>query len=88
MKFVDYLIIIAVVVGSYLAYAGYRWSAVFMLTSILTLASYRFWDQKSANAAARGSGGDNLPDISDSTGGMDGDLGEGGGSGGGDGGGD
>ncbi|MEN9575458.1 MAG: hypothetical protein RL514_3313 [Verrucomicrobiota bacterium] len=85
MKFVDYLIIAAVVVGFYLAYAGYRWSAVFMLTSIFTLASYRFWDQKRANAAARGSGGDNLPDVSDRTGGMDGDSGD---SGGGDGGGD
>jgi len=79
MKLVDYFIIAAVVVSAYLAYAGYHWSAVFMMASVITLASYRFWDQKRANEALRGSGGHNLPDISDSTGGLDGDSGGSGG---------
>ena len=88
MKFVDYFIIAVVVVSAYFAYAGYRWSAGLMLGSVIALASYRFWDQKRANESLRSSGGDNLPDMGDSTGGTDGDFGDSGGSSGGDGGGD
>lgn len=88
MNLVDYFIIAAVVVSAYLAYAGYHWSAVFMMASVITLASYRFWDQKRANESLGSSSGTNLPDMSDSTGGIDGDPGESEGSGGGDGGSD
>jgi hypothetical protein len=79
MKFVDYVIISAVVVCCYVAYAGDLWTAAFSSALVITVASWRFWDQKRANEAFLNSaaGGSNLPEQTESD--SDSALGDGGG---------
>lgn len=66
MKIIDYIIILAILGGLFLAYAGFRIEAALLLVVVVIAASCRFWDRSREKHMMRAASGDNGPDHPDS----------------------
>ncbi len=66
VKFIDYIIMAAILGCLFLAYAGFRIEAALLLGVVVIVASWRFWDRSREKHLMRGASSDNCPDHPDS----------------------